>query len=1634
MNSTGKRIIQKILAILIILSMTMADLCLVGVNLVSYAIDLVETNNENVEFNVYFMNENKTLETAATIGKTDLKLAIELSVKKDGYLTDGRIELDEASNFKFKTNNTNRYVNKIEERTIYLNQINEGDMATIEVGIEFVNLDEIDRDYLSKTSTISLSGSYINSKSVEKNKSIEIKGKANLKINWQSSNEIKSVLKADLLTNSTYTVDEANKHIVQLLVASNVENNSYPVKNTNIELQLPNSPESVRVHKRTTKATNGDKEFGESNYEYIDGKLTINVQNGQEGKIAWLKNEEDTFVVTIQYPEDVEITNSKVSINSTITTYDEKSLVQNAEVYISEEKEEIVSTSKVEEQNEISKGNLYAGETKIYSVVSNLYVDYAKSVDEISLEEQKSVFVAEQEKSANIEYVQTSIDRAQFVSLFGENGIIRIEDEDGNVIANITSQTEVDENGKIIVKFNQGITKIRIATSKPQKEGYLSLIHQKRILKTEYSREEVKEMTKIKDSVITTYKKKDNKTNTSNSATTINLKETESKAKLEVEPVTLSTSQEKQDLEIRAVLETNNENRDLYKKPVLKVKLPKQITSASYTVDLLNGNGLKLGELGKEVQNNQLVIIIPLEGEQKAYPGEAEEGPTIIIKATVGLNKLATNSSEEIILNYTNENATIYADKGEEKVKVDIVSENSMILTNNINEYKVTTLGQENDKEVNLEVNSEAKSATVKMQVVNNEETEISNVVILGKIANESGKIERTSKIRTNLESAKVYYTTVENPTTDINKAENSWKQQDMAEAKNYLVIVGNLKDTEQINLSYDISIAKNLTYNVSAETNYTVYYTNNLTGTSKYTKSTNLVLTTGKVAEFKMDLEASVAGDEIKAGDTVKAGEIITYTAKVSNIGKQKAENVELNVTIPENTKLIEINQDYLKDMDEMSDDEGEEQKYFVQKSDKVINKTATIEAGKTAIYTYMVKVNEDLSETKNGETKIVVKYEDKEVQTASIENKFETASLIATLIPIGRMGNEKLNAEYNYIYELDIYNPTDKEQKNVEVTINKNGLVDIKNIDYTSGQQDKKIEGETLTFTIDSIAAKDTAYVEVDTAIRPATENLRTAEVSTTVKDSAGIVYKSNKLVESVEETIKIEAELTSSKATTEYISEKDEIKYTIKVKNSGKEDVESLSIEDRLSDYLELQSITLNGKNCEYTERSEFGDDVNYNTLVIDAQLKAGEEVTIEIVAKVSENLPKTGVLKVINKVLVDHDTLLAETDENVYYIESIEENDNIDDKNENKNDNNDGNNLSDNNENNSNENQAKYVISGIAWLDVNQNGSRDAGEELLQGIKVYAIDVSTNKIATDSNGTEISAMTNSEGFYVLANMPEGKYIIAFEYDTEKYIVTLYQADGVGVDKNSDAVKATRVVNGEQKTLAFTDSINLKESKANIDLGLLEAKVFDLELEKVISKMIVTNSAGTKTYDFEDASLAKVEIASKNLSESNVVVEYKIKIRNNGEIAGYVKSIVDYVPSSLIFNSGLNKDWYQQGGNLYNVSLANTKIEPGETKEVTLTLTKKMTESNTGLTNNKAEIQSAYNSLGVQNTSKASSGNSLSATKDKSSADAIITVKTGAATNFMVLIVTLTIIVAICGVAYFINKKILTKRIKI
>ena len=121
---------------------------------------------------------------------------------------------------------------------------------------------------------------------------------------------------------------------------------------------------------------------------------------------------------------------------------------------------------------------------------------------------------------------------------------------------------------------------------------------------------------------------------------------------------------------------------------------------------------------------------------------------------------------------------------------------------------------------------------------------------------------------------------------------------------------------------------------------------------------------------------------------------------------------------------------------------------------------------------------------------------------------------------------------------------------------------------------------------------------------------------------------------------------------------------------------------------------------------------------------------------------------------------------------------------------------------------------------------------------------------------------------------------------------------------------------------------------------------------------------------------------------------------------------------MPNDLKFNSEMNKDWYQTSDGLYNASLANDVIKPGESKEVALTLTKNMTNDNLGLINNTAEIKESYNELGLAD-SNSTPGNRANGENDMGSADVLLGLRTGGAVYIGITIA----VVAVLGVIVFI-----------
>jgi type IV secretory pathway VirB2 component (pilin) len=232
-------------------------------------------------------------------------------------------------------------------------------------------------------------------------------------------------------------------------------------------------------------------------------------------------------------------------------------------------------------------------------------------------------------------------------------------------------------------------------------------------------------------------------------------------------------------------------------------------------------------------------------------------------------------------------------------------------------------------------------------------------------------------------------------------------------------------------------------------------------------------------------------------------------------------------------------------------------------------------------------------------------------------------------------------------------------------------------------------------------------------------------------------------------------------------------------------------------------------------------------------------------------------------------------------------------------------------------------------------------------------------------------------------------------------------------VSETNNSDAIKVESDSMNAVTNVMTVNGANID----NIDLGLQTRDVFDLQVSKYISKVTVTTSKGTKTYEYDNEEIAKVDIHSKQLNGAKVDLEYTIKVENVGDIEGYAEQIRDYVPSDVSFDDAKNKDWYKgTDGSVYVKDSNKTVLKAGESKEYKLYLSKVMNENNTGILSNKVDIVTKANS----NVEKEEKENNTSVQ------NTIITVSTGATAKVILVVI---VIVSI-GIGLRYGKVIIAK----
>ncbi len=1090
------------------------------------------------------------------------------------------------------------------------------------------------------------------------------------------------------------------------------------------------------------------------------------------------------------------------------------------------------------------------------------------------------------------------------------------------------------------------------------------------------------------------------------------------------------------------VLKSANEKNTLYKNPKILIILPQGIESIKVnSINKLYADEFEVSKAElKNIDGLGKVIAIELKGEQTKYINEISQGIQIIINASITFAKNTAANKTDLTLRYTNDNGN--EKYYETKTSLDLISKNGVLVYSKVNNYnnEGTVLESTTNENLNgkLDINTKQKNIKIERSIVNNTEDTISGISIVGKIPtteeNVNGEnlkstfVSKLKNINVEGKNAKIYYSEQEN--TEENQANWTENIENFKNIKSYKIELENesLNPKETAVVSYELNVPENLGYNESAyETvnikyndknnsvskDYATFLATNLNSEEGSSLKQNIVTDFGEISVNAVSgRKTLVDGESINEGQAVK--EIVTLTNNTgSDINNLKVTAKQENAIFYNNVVTIQQNTLTGYDMEStrIIEDEKIDKKEFTKE---------TLKKGESVSFEYQFSAKEAVNENTTGT--LVLEAENMNAQTyTTLSNPIKQANLKVTM-ECSYNEEREIPAGGYLPYILTVKNLSDKVLENVEVKVPIAEFTNFKESDLigSSEYSYEGIENNEIKFKILSINPQQTIEILEGLSVDNFEESEHEISLDAVAKVDNGTYYSNVIKKKAYNNKLNLTVDLKGN-IESEEVQTGDIITYTATIKNESDEEV-NITITDDLPKTLEIKQIYMikDGKRKIISNPEE-------NYIYYETTVKSNEEIQFVIDTMVDESKAE-GNNEIKNNIEITGYNLNLKSNEVTYKMKNVEnpEPDNPDNPkpdnpkpdnpkpdnpdNPQPNPNPDTENPSDNQEQ-----EKSSSISGQVWLDENENGQKDTFEYGIKGMEVSLIEAESGNIATDKNENEISKITTDEtGEYTFNNLKDGKYVVIIAYDTQKYSITDYKKTGVDETINSDVI--AKELSGY--TIATTETIEVSENEVqNIDAGFIENKIFDLKLDKYITKVIVQNSKQTKTMQYDKTQLAKVELDSKQINNSTILVEYSIDITNEGELAGYANDIVDYIPNGYKINTEINKDWYttNNGNTLHNTSLENEIINPGETKTLTLTLIKNMNENSTGTAINTAEIAKASNKQSIADKDSVP-GNKATGEDDISSAELIVSIRTGAGIIIGIIILTIAVLLLI------------------
>ena len=476
------------------------------------------------------------------------------------------------------------------------------------------------------------------------------------------------------------------------------------------------------------------------------------------------------------------------------------------------------------------------------------------------------------------------------VSALGEDGWIKVYNaETGKLLHEFTSADWANYDTLNPYEYGEDVKYIKIETSDIAENSFVIVYNIKSFniskIKQDFTEEEVNNLEYIESSFNGSMNIA-GKNVTYNSTPRANFEEEISALNFHVSDGEINT-QGSNNLSIEIDPNTTQYNSSRWSNEEFLLKFPSDIINVTINNIRTDVSNKTIKNYYQYNENGNIFVKIEM-------GGDSINDYELLLDCTVETNPNATSKTSDIELYaYNEENNKFYKNDmsqdiydvnnnsntdelvGKKKDSINIVSPETLLT--NESTSNATNDGETIYAPLTAIVENNERKATVDIELINNHSNPVTDVKVLGRLPFKGNKYQLTgedlgSTYTSELTSdgivlpeelaryATIYYSEHEEVNDDTTDASNGWTQNvsDYSKVRNFLVVFNRyeIQPTEEIKISYTITIPGNIQYNEIAYSTHAVYYSEH--NGSEITRKTTEVNKLGFMIAKRVDFEIS--------------------------------------------------------------------------------------------------------------------------------------------------------------------------------------------------------------------------------------------------------------------------------------------------------------------------------------------------------------------------------------------------------------------------------------------------------------------------------------------------------------------------------------------------------------------------------------------------------------------------------------------------------------------------------------------------------------------------------------------------------------------------------------------------------